>query len=341
MLNNAQSRLVVWGLLGAAVALAQDAPLANSSVDIKLPTDSPVALVGISTGSSRTTARGAALMLDLNLSLTLKNTSANRIHGVTLRVVSQEVAVGGVGSVFQPSLNVGPGEAFPVHIITQLMRPAQMAGGPLVQVNLDGVLFQDLSFYGPDRLHSRRIMTANEMEAQRDRLALQRVLAQGGKQGLRDAILKIQTRQDSLPRLDGVIRGRTTTNAAVATITPERDARFALLQFPDSPVQLVQGSAQVSGNEARAPSIEVRNLTTRPVKYVELGWVLSDAAGRSYMAGSLPSSGPAFTLPPGATAQVRQESRMSFFRQRTARQHSETDRLRQPGGIRRWKSLGA
>ena len=31
------------------------------------------------------------------------------------------------------------------------MRPAQAAAGPLVEVNLDGVLFQDLSFYGPDR----------------------------------------------------------------------------------------------------------------------------------------------------------------------------------------------
>ena len=55
-----------------------------------------------------------------------------------------------------PSLNIGPGEVFPVRIDMQLVRPTQTAGGPLVGVDLDGVLFQDLSFYGPDRLNSRR-----------------------------------------------------------------------------------------------------------------------------------------------------------------------------------------
>ena len=80
------------------------------------------------------------------MSLTLRNTSRDRIHGVTLRVVAQEVTLGGKGSVTYPSLNVGPGEAFPVRIDMQLMRPSQVAGGPLVQVDLDGVLFQDLSF---------------------------------------------------------------------------------------------------------------------------------------------------------------------------------------------------
>ena len=97
---------------------------------------------------SRTTARGAALVLDLHMTLTFRNTSANRIHGVTLRVVSQEVTLGGRGSVTIPSLNIGPGEAFPVRIDMQLVRPTQMAGGPLVEVDLDGVLYQDLSFYG-------------------------------------------------------------------------------------------------------------------------------------------------------------------------------------------------
>ena len=60
----------------------------------------------------------------------------------------------------------------------QLVRPTQIAGGPLAQVDLDGVLYQDLSFYGPDRLHSRRYLTACEMEAQRDRDHFKRVFAQ-------------------------------------------------------------------------------------------------------------------------------------------------------------------
>ena len=307
------NRVALVGLLGAATLLAQDAPLANSSVSIDLPKDSPVAFMGMTTGSSRTTARGAALVLDLNLSLTLRNISTNRIHGVTLRVVSQEVAMGGVGSVFQPGLNVGPGEVFPVHIATQLMRPAQMAGGPLLQVNLDGVLFQDLSFYGQDKLHSRRIMTASEMEAQRDRTALKRLLAQGGNPALKDAVLKILARREALPAIQGrIVRGHTVTNAALAAIAPERPEQFAFLQFPDGPIQLLRGSALIAGSEARTPSIEVANLTDKPVKYVELGWVLTDTNGRAYMAGSLPSTDPAFSLPARGTTKVSQENTLEF-----------------------------
>jgi hypothetical protein len=68
----------------------------------------------------------------------------------------------------------------------------------------------------------------------------------------------------------------------------------------------------IAGGEARSPSIEVRNRSNKPVKYVELGWVLTDPAGRAYMAGSLPSNGPAFSLPAGGATEVRQENILSF-----------------------------
>ena len=54
-----------------------------------------VTLLSAAMGESRATPRGAALVLDLHMSLTLRNSTANRIHGVALRVVSQEVTVGG------------------------------------------------------------------------------------------------------------------------------------------------------------------------------------------------------------------------------------------------------
>ncbi len=82
----------------------------------------------------------------------------------------------------------------------------------------------------------------------------------------------------------------------------ERPEQFAFLQFPDGPIQLLRGSAMIAGSDARTPSIEVANLTDKPVKYVELGWVLTDPEGRSYMAGALPSSDPAFTLAAKGTA---------------------------------------
>jgi len=45
---------------------------------------------------------------------------------------------------------------------------------------------------------------------------------------------------------------------------------------------------------------------------VELGWVLTDYNGRSYMAGSLPSSDPAFSLAARGAGKVSQENTLEF-----------------------------
>ena len=46
---------------------------------------------------------------------------------------------------------------------------------------------------------------------------------------------------------------------------PERMAQFAFLKFPDSPVDPLGGWVEISGNEARAPNIEVLNRSGRAV----------------------------------------------------------------------------
>ena len=145
--------------LAASALCAQELPLSPRLLlqRVSFPKDSPVTPIGWTTGESRATTRGAAVVLDLHMALTLRNSSGNRIHALTLLVKAQEVAVGGKGRVSLAGLNVGPNESFPLRIDTQLMRPAQAPGGPLVEVSLDGVLFQDLSFYGPDRENTRRI----------------------------------------------------------------------------------------------------------------------------------------------------------------------------------------
>jgi hypothetical protein len=309
---NAGLRFLVAGAVCAAAVLAQDQPLAPGSVSIKFPNDSPVALLGnVSTGDSRVSARGAALMLDLHLALTLQNTSGNRIHGLTLRVVSQEITLGGKNSVSLFGLNIGPRESFPVHIDMQLMRPSQMAGGGLVDVNLDGVLFQDLSFWGPDRLNSRRTLTAWEMQAERDRAYLKKLLAQSGPEGLKRAMLDALARESARPRLDvAVLRSPTITSAAV---TPEHVEQFAMVEFPDSPVQPLEGWARVAGNEARAPRIQVRNRSSQAVKFVELGWLVRDSNGQQYLAAAVPATD-ALYLPAGQKASVEQDTALRLTR---------------------------
>ena len=138
------------------------------------------------------------------------------------------------------------------------------------------------------------------------------MLAQGGKEGLRKQVLESIARQSELSPLTVRVRrgGHSVTSAAVAS---EHPAQFAFLQFPDSPVEPLEGWVQIAGNEARAPRIEVKNRSNRPIKYVELGWVVSDQAGKQYMAGSLPSSEANLNIPPGQTARVLQESSLSFL----------------------------
>src|SRR5689334_11744900 len=98
MWNRALIQFAVLSLACGAAAFAQEAPLPAGSVNINLPADSPIAVLGM-TDQSRTSARGAALILDLHMALTLRNGSPSRIHGVTLRVISQEAVMGGKGSV--------------------------------------------------------------------------------------------------------------------------------------------------------------------------------------------------------------------------------------------------
>jgi hypothetical protein len=310
------TRLALAGVLGATGLAAQDLPLdPQTAVQVNLKDDSPVTLISVATGESRATARGAALVLDLHMLLTLRNASSNRVRGVVLSVVSQEVTVGGKASVSAPSLNVGPGEAFPVRIDLQLMRPTQAAANPLVKVELDGVLFHNLAFFGPDKLHSQRTLTAWEMEAQRDRENLKRVLAQGGTQGLQQALLDIQAREDDRPQLNVRLVRRRALSGAGAAVGGVHTEQFAFLRFPNAPVEPKDGWVELSGrgDVAEAAHIEIHNRSGKPVRYVEMGWLVSDQ-NRQYMAASLPPSGPELLLRPNETARLDQDTELRFSR---------------------------
>jgi hypothetical protein len=194
------------------------------------------------------------------------------------------------------------------------MKPAQ-ASGPLVDVKLDGVLFDDLSFYGPD-LNAQRTLTAWEYEAQRDREYFRQVLAKSGPEGLKKEIFASMERQRLRPQLQWrVPRGAAVGNAmTTAALGPERTEQFAFVQFPDSPVMPTGGWAQVAGSQMRSPRIDVENHSGKPVKYVELGWLVRDENGEQYMAASLPASGPDLYLPARGTARVLQDKALDLSR---------------------------
>ncbi|MEZ5365561.1 MAG: hypothetical protein R2748_25340 [Bryobacterales bacterium] len=75
-----------------------------------------------------------------------------------------------------------------------------------------------------------------------------------------------------------------------------------MLDVAGAPLELVSGEAVVSDASASAPMIALRNRSSKPVRYYELGWVVADREGHRYSAGVLPSTGG--PLSPGASGQL-------------------------------------
>jgi len=296
-------RLALLLCTAAAAAWAQPAPFRAV-----LPEGGPVELVSADWGASSATPRGGALLVDMHASLTLRNRSPRRIRAVTLQVVAQELAPGGRGAVTRPALDVAPDEEFSVRIDLRLMRPLAPQAAVLAEVALDGVLFDDLTFFGPNRMNARRTMLAWEMEAQRDRRMLARLLDSGGEEALRARLLETLARSSAGAMMPvQVVRG-----AAPATaLEPGRAVELAALRLPEAPVEVLSGAAQVTGAEVRAPRVEIVNRSRRAVRFVELGWLAPDGSGRLLSAGTLPSE---MHLPPGQRSTVRTETMVRFAR---------------------------
>jgi hypothetical protein len=290
------------GLL-AALTLCGTLLSAGVLPRVDLPKDSPVALLSSDPSGSTESVRGGTSVVDLRVALILRNSGQERIHGITLVVLAQDVAPGGKASVTVPSLNVAAGETFPVHVDLRLLRPVQ-SGDAVVQIGLDGVLFDNLSFYGPNRLDSRKSLTVYELEARRDRQYLRNVLEAGGPARLQQEMLAAMSRRADTPGIEvQMVRGRPTN------IDPERQVRFAFVEFPDAPVDSPGGVAEVRGNEAMTPSIPVYNRSDREVRSVEIGWILHDQQGRDFLAGSVPA---AVRLTPGEKREMPQDAVLRF-----------------------------
>jgi hypothetical protein len=271
---------------------------------IDLPGGAPVSLVADEWGGSGATIRGSAYQMDVRVSLSLRNASQRRIRGITMTVTAQEAAPGGKGSISIPSLDVGPGETFPVRGDLHLLRPIGAGSGPMVEVSLDGLLFDDLTFYGPDKLHSRRSMLVWELEARRDRQYFRTVLEQGGHDGLQKEMLASLGREADRPQY-GVqaVRGRALDSAG------EQDLKFAFLRFPDAPVEPMDGLARIAGNEARAPKVVVHNRSPRVVKYLEIGWIVKDQQGREFLAATVPAE---MRMPSRSSSQILDDTALRF-----------------------------
>ena len=304
---NSCRRFAVAAFLCFVVCSASYADDNNARwLSIEFARDSPVLPVSIGQGPITARVRGMSMALDLHTSLVLRNTSNKTICGLTLSVEAQDLTPSGRGSVTVPSLNVQPGEVFPVRIDLELLRPFNArSDGPIVQVSLDCALFSDLSAYGPDRLASRRALMVYETEARRDRQYLAGLLNSGQLAQLREEL------NFGLLDLNPPQLGFELSKAARSETNGEHAMAVGVVSFRGAPVQPTGGAARVAGNEVRTPQVEVTNTSEKQVRSIAMGWILRDDRGRDFVAGSVPSN---FALAPVQSGRLSEQGTLRFSR---------------------------
>ncbi len=275
-------------------------------LDVDFPRDSPVLPVSFSLRPTTARVVGSSIALNLHASLLLRNTGTKSISGLTLRVDAQDLTPAGRGSVTVPSVEAKPGETFPVRIDLELKRPFSFGqgDGAMVRVSLDCALFADLTSYGPDDLNSRRSLLVYEMQARRDRQYLAKLLRSGRVAEIREELNF--GLQDMYPARLALELLRAPSSSA-----NEQPVAVRTMPFPNSPIQALNGLAQLAGNEVRDPRIEIKNRSAKPVRSLEVGWIVRDDRGRAFMAGLLPSE---VELAPVQTATTSSAGVLRFSR---------------------------
>ena len=282
---NRVSQLLAFALLAWGTSPAAYGADSARWIDVEFPHDSPVLPVSVNLGPSTVRVKGASMALDLHASLLLRNIGNKVISGLTLRVEAEDLTSAGKGSVTVPSLDIEPGQVFPVRIDMELLRPFNVdkTDRAAVQVALDCALFQDLPAYGPDTVKSRRSLVVYELEARRDRRYLASLLRNGKVAQLREELNF--GLQDFSPQQLGFELLQNGRSSAMR----EQAVNVGAVSFKSSPVQSMGGAARVSGNEVRAPRIEVKNTSQKSVRSIEMGWIVRDERGREFVAGYMPA----------------------------------------------------
>ncbi len=258
----------------------------NRAVAVAVPDEVPLAVVSTDFEDSEISPRGGALVIGLDGQVLLRNDGAGRIRGITVAVAAAEAALGGRAVVAQAGLNVPPGETFSLRLNMRLLRPLPAPAGAVVRATVDGVLYDDLTFAGPNRLDSERKMAVREIEARRDRGHFRAILEADGRAGIARAMQHSLRRQAERPTLAARLAGR--SGAAIAAAGKPREIELAMVGSAGAPLVLDRGSALVAGAYSEAPVLRLVNRADRPLRSFELGWLIRAADGARYAVGSVP-----------------------------------------------------
>jgi hypothetical protein len=326
MRNKIAIWLVLPALLSAALRVsAQDqsqvrGPAAlwqepDRAVRVGIASDVPLSLISKDLSKTSIEVLGAVMVIDLKCRLEVRNDSARFLRGVAVGVVTDEHAPGGKASVAVPSLNVPPDGTTHLDIALKLVRPFPPNSSHAVNLDLDGALFTNLTFRGPNQLDSRRKLLVWEMEAQRDRRHFKSLLASGGPAQLEKAMRASVQRQRQRPRLKAALEQQLRKLLAPARPAAQRELiQVSRHNLRGAPLEILSGSAFVAGTRVSSPEIRVKNRSQKPVRYYELGWLVSDRNGTNYTAALMPAPRGQSRLAPGAEVSTRSDRQFVFNR---------------------------
>ena len=300
--------------VGGPATLWQDPAQA---VHVAIAPDIPLSLVSKDLSSTRVQIMGAIMVVNLKCRLEVRNDSTRFLRGLVMGVVTAKHSPGGKASVALPSLNIAPDDTTELSVDLKLVRPFPPNTDHAVNVDIDGALFTNLVFRGPNEFDSRRKLVVWEKEAERDRKHFKSLLASGGREQLATAMQASVQQQQQRPRLRAELEQqlRKLVTPPHPLARRERRIKVSRHHFPESPLEIVSGSALVEGSRVRSPEITVKNRSQKPVRWYELGWLVSDGDGVRYTAGLIPASKGRSRLAPGA--EVSTQSGRSFVLNRT------------------------
>jgi len=276
------------------------------AVNVEIASDVPLSLVSQDLSKTKIQVMGALMVIDLNCRLEVRNDSDRFLRGVVMGVVTAEHSPGGKASVAVPSLNIPPDGTTDLSVDLKLVRPFPPSSNHAVNLSIDGALFTNLTFRGPNQFDSRRKLVVWEKEAERDRAHFKSLLAAGGRRQLETAIQVSVQRQQQRPRLQAELEQQL---RKLITAAQPLERRIALSRhdFSEAPLEIVSGSALVEGSRVISPEITVKNRSPKPVRYYELGWLVSDGSGVRYNTGLVPVPTDRSQLAPGAEASTRSQ----------------------------------
>lgn len=277
--------------------------LVQPAINVSLGNGSPVLLQSLEVTSSDSVPATSS-PARINISLGLKNTGPRTIIGLTFRIDAPFLTAGHA-SLSMPNLEVAKDGMVSVPFKLELSRFApQTHSDSALQISLDCVLFNDLSRYGPDTLHSHQSLGVFAAENRRERLYLQQLLRTGRVAEVREEL------NFGLPETPQDFRVAALPQGTSAASAQERIAVVAL-SVTKSPLQILSSEAYGTPDGVARSVLRIRNVSPREIAAVGLVFLVRDEHATDFVGAVLPER---LDLMPGSEGRFVETEDLRFSR---------------------------